>query len=61
MNRVVRKDCKVEDETEACSGSGGGCKEKDKVSINRILCEREREGSGYLLGFGLSDKGAIIQ
>ena len=45
MNRVVRKDCKVEDETEAClkkssdlnqgSGSGGGCKEKDKVSINR--------------------------
>ena len=23
--------------------------------------EREREESGYLLGFGLSDKGAIIQ
>lgn len=47
-----RKDCKVEDETEACSGSGGGCKEKDKVNINRILCERERGRVGVPVRFG---------
>lgn len=45
VNRVVRKDCKVEDETETYlkkssdlnqgGGSGSGCKEKDKVSIYR--------------------------
>lgn len=68
VNRVVRKDCKVQDGTEAYlkksgdlnQGGGGGSGHQGKGQ-SQHLQSIERGSQGHLSGFGLGDKGSVIQ